>query len=79
MESKNECNTGTPSIIINNKVVKVPANVSKSMNVYLDWLYNEYKKTDPNFKLTPEEFINKLHELMSATWKNKVNNTESKV
>ena len=60
--------TGTPSILINNKIVKVPAKISKSLDIYLDWLYNEYEKSDPNFNLTPKEFIDKLHELMLATW-----------
>lgn len=61
--------TGTPAILINGKIVKVPAKISQCLDTYLNWLYDEYKKTDPDFKLTPKEFIDKLYELMLAAWK----------
>ena len=69
MKEKFVNDTGTPIIIINGKIVRVPPKVDRSLNTYLNWLYDAYKENDPNFDLDPEKFIDKLYELMKASWK----------
>lgn len=60
--------TGTPSILINKKLIPIPPKIQECINTYLDWLYNAYKENDENFNLTPEEFVKKQEELFEKSW-----------